>query len=145
MLGYLSDFEKTFAAMDDFRRRMERFVESEPETAFAVRSAWPRVSMYDMGASFLLQADVPGLREKDVQLQLTQDVLTLSGERKVEVPQGYSVHRQERAPVRFSRSVALPVKVNGDQISATLKDGVLTVTLPKSPESQPRQIVVKGG
>jgi HSP20 family protein len=53
------------------------------------------------------------------------------------------VHRQERQPTRFSRSFTLPYKVNGETIAATLENGVLTVTLPKAPESQPRQITVK--
>jgi HSP20 family protein len=58
-------------------------------------------------------------------------------------PEGYSVHRQERTASRFSRSFTLPCAVNGDAISASLEHGVLTVTLPKAPESQPRQITVK--
>ena len=83
------------------------------------------------------------MTEKDIQLSIHQDVLTLSGERKQEVPQGYFVHRQERAPLKFARSFTLPCKVDPEKSTATLKDGVLTITLPKAPEAQPRQISVK--
>jgi HSP20 family protein len=70
-------------------------------------------------------------------------VLTVTGERRADAPEGYSVHRQERLPARFSRGFQLPVKVDGAGITAALKDGVLTVTMPKAAESQPRQITVK--
>jgi len=141
MFGSWSDFERTFSAMDELRRTVEQAYRDE-EAPFQRVAGWPRISMWDEGRSLVLKADVPGLVDKDVQLQLTQDVLTISGERKNDAPEGYSVHRQERQPARFSRSFTLPYKVAGD-IAATLENGVLTVTLPKAPESQPRQITVK--
>jgi HSP20 family protein len=90
-------------------------------------------------------ADVPGLRDKDVEVSLDNDVLTLSGERRTDVPEGYQVHRQERRPTRFSRSFTLPFKVNVEQLSAEMRDGILTVKLPKAPEAQPRKIAVRAG
>jgi HSP20 family protein len=142
MFGSWNDFERTFTAMDELRRTFERAYRDEEGFTFE-RSGWPRLSLWDEGSQLVLKADVPGLTEKDVQLQLTQDVLTVSGERRSDAPEGYSVHRQERLPARFSRSFTLPVKVDGAAITASLKDGVLTVTMPKAPESQPRQITVK--
>ena len=67
----------------------------------------------------------------------------MRGERKPDAPQGAFVHRQERAPVKFSRSFALPCKVDPEKSGATLKNGVLTITLAKASEAQPRQIAVK--
>jgi HSP20 family protein len=157
MLTRFSDIDRTFAVMDQLRRRMDRlFDEYEPgRTRADARSGsgdeaerlwarrWPRLSLHDTGESLVLKAEVPGLGDKDVQLSIHQDVLTLSGERKAEVPEGYYVHRQERAPVKFARSFTLPCKVDPEKSNATLKDGVLTVTLTKAPEAQPRQIAVK--
>lgn len=143
MFGYWTDFERTFAAMDELRRKMEQALGDGDGEGLSFDGAWPRVSLWDAGDNLVLKADLPGVSEKEVQLQLTEDVLTLSGTRKVEQPQGYSVHRQERLPMRFSRSFTLPSRVQGNDIGATLKDGVLTVTLPKTPESQPRQITIK--
>jgi HSP20 family protein len=150
MLGTWSDFERTFAAMDELRRKVEQALRSDGDGAgqdvYDGRAAgWPRVSVWDAGQQLMVKADLPGVNEKDLQLQLTRDVLTISGERRVNIPEGYSVHRQERTPARFSRSFTLPCAVNGETINATLKDGVLTVTLPKAAESQPRQISVKAG
>jgi HSP20 family protein len=158
MLTRFSDIDRTFAVMDQLRRRMDRVFEEydparardglragyaeEPERLWA-RARWPQLTFADAGSNLVLKAEVPGLSEKDVQLSIHQDVLTLSGERKSAVPEGYYVHRQERSPLKFARSFNLPCKVDAEKTTATIKDGVLTVTLTKVPEAQPRQITVK--
>ncbi|MCK6588252.1 MAG: Hsp20/alpha crystallin family protein, partial [Polyangiaceae bacterium] len=71
------------------------------------------------------------------------DVLTLKGERKSDAPQGYTAHRRERAPIQFARSFSLPCRVDLEKTSAVVKDGLLTVTMAKAPEAQPRQIQVQ--
>jgi HSP20 family protein len=105
--------------------------------------AWPAVDVHDTGAALRVVAEVPGIREKDLQLTVNQDVLTLSGERPVETPEGSSVHRQERPALKFSRSFALPCRIDLEKVSARLAHGVLTITLPRAADSQPRQIAVK--
>ena len=146
MFGYLSDFDRTFAAMEELRRRVERTLGGEGAAdVFATDMGWPRTSVYDTGESLMVVADVPGLKEKDIEVSLDNDVLTLSGERRPDVPDGYTVHRQERRPARVSRQLTLPVKVNVDALSAEIKDGILTVKLPKAPEAKPRKIPVQGG
>ncbi|MDC0739894.1 Hsp20/alpha crystallin family protein [Polyangium mundeleinium] len=161
MLMRFGDVNRTFAAMDELRRRMDRLFDEydsrggawprstfffEPfEAGLSSRTVatWPRLSVYDKGDALVIAADVPGMKESDIKLEIDQDVLTLSGERKADVPEGYALHKRERAPVKFSRSVALPCKVDTEKASAVLKDGVLTLTLAKSPEAQPRKIAVK--
>jgi len=158
MLTRFSDIDRTFSAMDLMRRHMDRLLEEyEPARGrealranladeaerFSWRGRWPRLSLADAGESLLLKAEVPGVTEKDLQISIQKDVLTMSGERKQDAPEGYFVHRQERAPLKFARSFTLPCKVDPDKSTATLKDGVLTVTLTKAPEAQPRQIAVK--
>lgn len=150
MLTRFDDLDRTFATMNRLRRRMDRlFDELEPshERGRDVERMWsgrfPRWSLRDAGASLVLEADLPGLGEKDVQLSIHQDVLTLSGERKQDAPPGYYVHRQERGAVKFSRSVALPCKVDPEKSTATLKNGVLTIALAKTADAQPRQIAIK--
>ena len=107
-----------------------------------IGAAWPRTNLVDAGATLLVTAEVPGLSEKDIHLTLNQDVLTLTGRRNVEAPEGYSAHRQERGSVNFSRSIALPSRVNADRTHAAVKNGILTVTLEKAPDSMPRQIAI---
>jgi HSP20 family protein len=129
--------------MDELRRTFEQTYRDTDPASAQQASGWPRFSLWDEGRAIVLKADLPGVAQKDLQLQLTQDVLTVSGERRSDAPEGYSSHRQERRPARFARSFTLPCKVDGETITAQLKDGVLTVTLPKAAESQPRQIAVK--
>jgi HSP20 family protein len=150
MLNRFEDFDRTFATMDQLRRHMDRlfddFDPARSRGAGAERmwsGRFPRLSLVDTGASVVLEADLPGLGEKDVQLSIHQDVLTMSGERRQDAPQGWFVHRQERAPVKFSRSFSLPCKIDPEKSTATLKNGVLTLTLVKVTEAQPRQIAVK--
>jgi len=155
MLNYYSDFDRTFAAMDELRRRMDRmFEEVEPPPRAQLRGDFeqppgyvggPRFHLFDVGKALVVKADLPGLAEKDLQISLNQDVLTLSGERKPDAHEGYTVHRKERASLRFSRSFTLPSKVDPEKTTAALKHGVLTLTLSKAPEAQPRQITVTTG
>lgn len=162
-----SEIDRTLDMMDELRRRMdwlfpeqdrgraqrglrslygdsERPMGRAPEARSAAPAAWPPVNLFDTGTSLVIEADVPGLAEKDVTLTVHDDVFTLRGDRKAEPPAGYAAHRRERAPVQFSRSFSLPCKVDLEKTSAVLKDGVLTVTLAKAPDAQPRQIQVQG-
>jgi HSP20 family protein len=150
MISRFDDFDRTVTAMDQLRRRMDRifddFDPARPRARHAERlwsGRFPRLSFNDAGAALVLEVDLPGLGEKDVQLTIHQDVLTLSGERRRDVPEGWLVHRQERAPLKFSQSFSLPVKVDPEKSSAVLKNGVLTITLSKAVEAQPRPIAVK--
>jgi HSP20 family protein len=145
-----SDFDDMFAAMNQLRTYMDRVFEDAFGARFAegrglplLAGMWPRANLIDAGSSLVVTAEVPGLSENDVKLTLNQEVLTISGERKVQVPEGYSAHRQERASVNFSRSFALPCRVNAERATATVKDGILTVTLEKAADAMPRQITVK--
>ena len=137
-----SDFEETFNAMSQLRSQLDRALHEQvgPD---ARGTTWPRASLSDAGNQLVLVAEVPGLADKDVQLTLNQEVLTVSGQRRAAPPEGYSVHRQERPAIRFTRSFALPCRVDGERTTATVKNGLLTVTLEKAKEAQSRQITVK--
>jgi HSP20 family protein len=161
MMTRFGDVDRTFAVMDELRKRMDRmFDEYDARWAFPtprgsffepfegagqsrVVATWPRISVHDTGSALVLLAEVPGMKESDLKLEVNQEVLSFSGERKAEVPEGYALHRRERAPVKFARTLALPCKIDAEKATAILKDGLLTLTLPKAPEAQPRQINVK--
>jgi len=131
----------SFGALEELRREMDRLF-NQPGV-FESPAAYPRVSVEDQGAAFVARAEVPGLSEKDVELTVTGSTLTLKGERKLSPPAGYSAHRSERSSFQFARSFELPSKIVHDKVEAKLEHGVLTVTLPKAPEAQPKQITVK--
>lgn len=140
------DIDRSLDFVEVLRRRMDRLFDefgAVPNGVVRGAASWPQVQFWDDGAQLKLTAEVPGLSEKDIKLTVNHDTLALEGERKTEVPKGYSVHRQERVPVRFARSFSLPCKVDAEKVQALIKNGVLTVTLPKAPEAQPRQITVQ--
>lgn len=134
-----ADFGRAAHPQAQLRRELDRlFGDFERNVA---RSS--PVSFDDDGTNFVLRADVPGLTEADFQISVAGSTVTLKGERKLTAPEGHSVHRRERAEVRFAKSFELPARVDADKVTATLKHGVLTLTLPRAAEVQPRQISVK--
>ena len=144
MLTRWNDFERSVAMLDEFRRRMDAMFSDYDRGAFPTAStAWPRVNMYDADSQVILEAEVPGVSRDDVDITVTQDVLALSGRRSTNAPEGYSVHRRERGAMQFARSFSLRDRVDPEKVGAELKDGVLTITLEKAPEAQPRKISVK--
>ncbi len=149
MLTRWTEFDRSFSLLDEFQRRMNRLFDelagysSEPYRESWYAGVWPPVNLYDAGKELMVLAEVPGLSEKDIQITGNQGTLTISGERRLDVPEGYSVHRQERPAVKFSRSFSVPAKVDLEKATASVKNGVLAITLPKAPEAQPRQITVK--
>lgn len=151
MLSRLTDFDGTFDVLDELRRQMDRVWNDYDGTWGFARTptqalspaTWPRINVLDSGANVVVTADVPGLTDKEIDVSLEDGVLTVSGERKELAPEGYTVLRRERAALGFTRSVALPFKVDAEKTTATVKDGVLTIALAKAPETRPRQIAVR--
>jgi len=133
---------RTFGAFD-LLRQLDRLLTDVDGDAWEPRAGFPRVSLDDQGAAFVVRAELPGLAEKDLELSATATTLTLRGERKVDAPEGYSVRRSERSNYQFARTLELPSKIDSERVEARLENGVLTVTLPKAPEAQPKQIRVK--
>lgn len=143
-----SDVGRALGDFEEIRRRMSDFFEgrdfSSPDLGTAPLSgAWPRVRLHDDGERFLLEAVVPGLGEKDISLTLNRNVLTVTGERQLTVPEGYNLQRRERGSVKFSRSIALPGPVDPEKVNATVRDGLLTVQLQRAEEARPKQIAVE--
>lgn len=145
MLTYWMDLSDPYRAFDTLRRRMDQvFREYDEGAGGRTRSVtYPRADLRDTKEAFVLTAEVPGLTDKDINISVTSDSLTVQGERKTPAPEGYAVHRQERGQLRFARSFGLPARIDTEKVTATVKHGVLTVTLPKHPESQPKSISVK--
>jgi HSP20 family protein len=104
----------------------------------------PAVDVVEEKDAFVLTAEVPGLKAEDVKVDMEKNVLTLSGERKLESKEekkGYK--RLERSYGAFTRSFVLPETLDGERIEAGLAEGILTIRVPKRPQSQPRKIEVK--
>ena len=106
--------------------------------------AWaPAVDIYEKGSDVVLKAELPGVEPKDVDIRIENNVLTLSGERKLDTEvQRENYHRVERAYGSFTRAFTLPSTVDTSKVKADFKDGVLRITLPKREEAKPKQIQI---
>jgi HSP20 family protein len=102
----------------------------------------PPIDLYETADRYVLTAEVPGLRREDVRIQVQDGRLTISGVRREHAQPCEQYHRVERGHGEFNRTFQLPEPVDVDQIAADLHDGVLTVDVPKVPDSPARRIRV---
>ena len=113
-------------------------------SSMAAPGVWfPPVDILESRDSYLIRAELPGMKREDFNLEVHDGSLTLSGERKFdEVANGVEYHRVERASGKFSRSFYLPQTVKTDAIKATYRDGILEIHVPKADEAKPKQIAI---
>ena len=110
-----------------------------------MRRWMPPMDLVEAGEEFVLRADLPGLGEDDVKIELEDSTLTISGERKAEhEAKGEGFYRVERATGAFSRSLTLPKGVDPETVTARFDRGVLEVRIPKPAERKPRRISIGG-
>jgi len=103
----------------------------------------PALDMYETKDDLILTFELPGVREKDVSLSITGDLLTLKGERAFDQElKDDNYHHVERVFGKFERTVQLPMPVQADRVKATYRDGVLEVRLPKAEEVKPKEIKI---
>jgi HSP20 family protein len=131
--------------LSSFHDELERLFNSRlgggaPDSTSFV--SWvPALDVYEEKDNYVVKAELPGLTKEEVQLSLEKGTLTISGERKSEAKnEGTEVYYSERSYGRFQRTINLPESVAADQVKAQFKDGILTVTLPKSEEAKPKKI-----
>ena len=131
----MTDFDRIFDSM--FTHDLPRF--------YSVKSWIPAVDVNETETEFLLSADMPGLDKKDVSIDIHDGVITIKGERAIDNEKSTDDYRiRERQLGSFNRSFRLPDNVKEDKVAAKFKNGVLTVTLPKTKEVLPegRQIKI---
>jgi len=102
----------------------------------------PAIDLTESDEDFTVYAELPGLSDEDIELSVMDDVLTLSGEKKISEPEDAERLHTERRSGQFRREVRLSAPVNADKVVAEFTNGVLTVTLPKSDQARPRTIKI---
>ena len=103
----------------------------------------PALDLYQDKDNVVAVVELPGMKKEDIEISLREGTLTIGGERKGQTSNGEKAERTERYIGKFRRSITLPTRVDANKISATYRDGILTVTLPKAEEAKPKQIEVK--
>ena len=158
----LAATQNPFAMMRQLSREMDQLMDSFFERGFGSllgeagsrgddwesRTLWtPRIDVQQRNEAVIVRADLPGVRKEDVQVEVEDDALIISGQRREEREEGgddQGYRLVERSYGSFYRSVPLPQGTNPDEIEATMRDGVLTVTLPVPEAARPRRITIQG-
>lgn len=137
----------SFGRLSDLRDEIDRLFDA-PLSNWArtpsVFGGWtPAIDLVENKESVVVRAELPGMKKEDIEVTLHEGTLNIAGERKSEKKvEEAGLYRSERFFGRFQRAITLPSTVAGDKVKADYKDGVLTVTLPKTEEAKPKQIDV---
>ena len=147
MWARVNDIDRMFGTMDQLRSRMNRIFTEQDRSysnyGWQIAGATPRTNLHSNGDHFEIKAEVPGLAKEDLDIKIQGNYLEISGTRKTDTPEGYKIHREERDTTTFTRSFTLPADVDGDKVEATLKDGILSMVLPKAEAAKTTQIAIK--
>jgi HSP20 family protein len=131
----------------EMNRLFNTFFDAPAANGPSLGRRWiPAMDLVEEGDDYVLRADLPGLNEKDVNIELEDNVLTISGQRKSEKEErkeGY--YRVERASGSFSRSLTLPEGVDPERVRASFDRGVLEVRIPKPEQRKPRKVTISAG
>jgi len=137
----------SFGRLSDLRDEIDRLFESpltELTRTSNLLSGWtPALDVYEDKDNYTVKAELPGMKKEEIEVSLHEGTLSISGERKSESKhEDAEVYRAERFFGRFQRTVSLPSAVAADKVKAAYKDGLLTITLPKTEEAKPKHIDV---
>ncbi|HEY3216444.1 MAG TPA: Hsp20/alpha crystallin family protein [Candidatus Eisenbacteria bacterium] len=140
----LGPFRERTSLNDEMDRLFESFFDRGVIRGDVAPLSTPAVDIEETADAFVVRADLPGMTQKDVKVNLMGDTLTIRGERKREDVQknGKSLHRAERVYGTFERSFTFGTPVRGDGVTAQYRDGVLEVRVPKAEEARVREIAV---
>jgi HSP20 family protein len=140
---------RPFGELERMRREMDRlwdsFFEERPRRKLEGVGEWlPSLDVSETKNDLVVKAELPGLEPKDIDISLSEGILTIKGEKKQEKEEKEeNYHLIERSYGSFTRSVRLPREVQSERINASFKNGVLRITLPKSEEAKRKEIKIK--
>jgi len=140
--GWASPFEE----LERMRRQMDWLSGGLSRGLLGTPAAgvFPLMNITEDKDNYYVRAELPGLKAGDLEISVTGDALSISGERKLPAEDETArYHRREREAGSFSRIITLPAQVDTGKVNARCKDGLLTVTLPKAEAAKPKQITVK--
>lgn len=137
----MNDLAPLMHLQAQMNRQFENAFEDMP-SARAYANAYPPLNTWEDGDNAYVEAELPGLTMDDLEIYVTGNELRLGGERKIAEADGASWYRRERSQGRFARTLTLSWEIDADKVEATLKEGVLTVKLPKRESCKPRKVKV---
>ena len=129
---------------DEMNRLFDGFFHGVPDANERFTTFSPDVDIMETDNDVLVSVEAPGIKEKDIKISVRENVLTVKGEKQREQEvENTSYHLNERCFGSFERSFTLPTNIQTDKVTATHKNGVLKIALPKAEEAKPKEITVK--
>ena len=137
---------RPFREFDRLRRQMDELYGAISGGALPMPSAgvFPLTNVTEDNENYYVRAELPGIKPDELDIQVAAAGISISGERKISAEgNGAKYHRREREAGKFSRLINLPGEVDVNKVEASMENGILKVTIPKSEAAKPRQITVK--
>jgi len=132
--------------LERIRRQMDQLYDTLSDRKFTRTGGgvFPAINLTEDAQNYYIRAELPGVKAEELDIQAASKNVTLSGERTISVEGGNAkYHRREREAGKFSRIIGLPGDIDVDKVEAGLKNGILTVVVPKAEAAKPKQITVK--
>lgn len=130
-----------FATLAALQNAMDRAMRSD---WFGSRTsgtgAYPPINVFRQGEDFVLLAEIPGVRKDAVDVEVKGDEVRIKGNKEIDYGENVSVHRRERVPAQFDRTLSLPFSIDPEHVKAEYHDGVLALRLPRAEREKPRSV-----
>ena len=140
------NFSDPWTELNRLSREMDRLFGRRVPSAGNAAVSFPALNMWEDNDNFFLEAELPGFEMEAIELLASEgNQLTISGERQPPAIENGTWHRRERGFGKFHRVVTIPAAFDTTKVAASLRDGVLLITLPKAEAAKPRKIQVKAG
>jgi HSP20 family protein len=146
MMGRINGTQPVLRLKDEMDRLFNNLVEGalvRGPVPFLRRGGFPAINIWEDDRNLFAEAELPGFKMEELEVLMNGLELTIKGHRTDQPHEGATFHRRERAVGEFTRSITLPLPVETEKVQAALRDGVLTITLPKAQEVLPRKIKVQ--
>jgi HSP20 family protein len=134
-----------FRELEELQERVNRVFQDRMSRSEARERTWaPVVDVYEDETSVVVRAELPGMKREDISIEVTQESLTIGGDRKFEPDESRKYVRMERPYGPFARTFAINIPIRTGEVKASYKDGILEVVVPKSEDTKPKKVEVSG-
>jgi len=139
----ITRFTDPFDALLGLQRALDARLASDwLRDATASRGPLPPINVFQQGDDFVAIVELPGVNKDDLNIQVKENTIRLSGKKSVEYKGGASVHRRERVSGEFDRTLSIPVRIDPERVKAEYRDGILAVFLPRAESDKPRTVKI---
>ena len=137
-------FRSPFEELHRMRQQLDQIFEDSAAPHQRIRAGvFPLINLTEDKDNYFVRAELPGIKAEELDIQVTANNLSISGERKIAAEEEAKYHRREREAGSFSRIIGLPGDINSEKVDAKMENGILTIVVAKAEAAKPKQITVK--